>query len=123
MKYGRFDTENNEYVIEKPDTPTPWINYIGSGLYGGIVSNTGGGYSFDRDPKNKRILRYRYNSIPVDQPGRYIYIKDEQKEVFWSLTWQPATQIPISQIPDPNSKTMQYECRHGLGYTIITSTY
>ncbi len=121
MKYGHFDTTNNEYVIERPDTPTPWINYIGGGQYGGIVSNTGGGYSFDRDPKNKRILRYRYNSIPNDQPGRYIYIKDEQTNDFWSPTWQPTTQIPVSQNPDPGA--MAYECRHGMGYTIIKSTY
>ncbi|MBI5700283.1 glycosyl transferase [Candidatus Saganbacteria bacterium] len=129
MKFGHFDVENNEYVIERPDTPTPWINYIGKGQYGGIVSNTGGGYSFDRDPKNKRLLRYRYNSIPVDQPGRYVYIKDESKGFYWSPTWQPTTQIPISksQIPNKsqiqNDEIMNYECRHGLGYTTITTTY
>ena len=112
MKFGRFDIEKNEYVIERPDTPTPWINYIGGGQYGGIVSNTGGGYSFDRDPKNKRILRYRYNSIPIDQPGRYVYIRDEETGTYWSPTWQPVC-----------SKPEKYECRHGLGYTIISSIY
>lgn len=110
MKYGHFDIENNEYVIERPDTPTPWINYIGGGQYGGIVSNTGGGYSFDRDPKNKRILRYRYNAIPVDQPGRYVYIRDEENGNYWSPTWQPVC-----------SQLDEYECRHGLGYTAIKS--
>ncbi|KAF0135129.1 MAG: cepB [Candidatus Saganbacteria bacterium] len=106
MRYGYFDNENLEYVITRPDTPTPWINYIGGGQYGGIVSNTGGGYSFDKDPKNKRVLRYRYNSIPADQPGRYIYIKDGEK--YWSLTWSPTYH-----------KMDSYECRHGMGYTTI----
>src|SRR3989339_2013154 len=112
MKYGYFDMESNEYVIERPDTPTPWINYIGGGQYGGIVSNTGGGYSFDRDPKNKRILRYRYNSIPIDQPGRYIYIRDEETGKYWSPTWQPTF-----------TELDEYECHHGMGYTQISSSY
>ncbi len=76
MKFGYFDDRAREYVITRPDTPTPWINYIGSGKYGGIVSNTGGGYSFHKDPQNRRITRYRYNSIPMDRPGRYVYIRD-----------------------------------------------
>ncbi|NQU18287.1 MAG: glycosyl transferase [Candidatus Saganbacteria bacterium] len=111
MKYGYFDNKNKEYVITRPDTPTPWTNYIGGGEYGGIVSNTGGGYSFDTDPKNKRILRYRYNAIPMDQPGRYIYIRDEKTKKYWSATWQPICD-------DLDS----YECRHGMGYTKIQAT-
>ena len=93
MKYGYFDNQKNEYVITNPKTPTPWINYLGGGGYGGIISQTGGGYSFDGDPKHKRVLRYRYNSIPVDQPGRYIYIRDdtiiEQKraDIFSEITY------------------------------------
>lgn len=112
MKFGHFDVESNEYVIERPDTPTPWINYIGGGQYGGIVSNTGGGYSFDKDPKNKRLLRYRYNSIPIDQPGRYLYIRDEKTEEFWSPTWQPTF-----------TDLDEYECRHGMGYTKIKGSF
>jgi len=115
MRYGYFDSKNNEYVITRPDTPTAWINYIGAGAYGGIVSNTGGGYSFDRDPKNKRILRYRYNSIPYDQPGRYVYIRDSKTEKYWSATWQPCKPTTY----DLQLTTFNYECRHGLGYTTI----
>jgi len=111
-KYGYVDEKNREYVIIRPDTPTPWINYLGSGDYGGIISNTGGGYSFFKDPRNFRVLRYRYNSIPYDQPGRYIYLRDEDGD-YWSPTWQPIT----SKILD------NYECRHGTGYTIISSSY
>ncbi|MBO3769040.1 MAG: glycosyl transferase family 36 [Candidatus Brockarchaeota archaeon] len=110
--YGYFDSKTGEYVITRPDTPTPWINYIGQGGYGGIISNTGGGYSFDRDPRNRRVTRYRYNSIPEDQPGHYVYLRDEDTGDFWSPTWQPV------------KKNLEwYECRHGPGYTRISSRY
>jgi cellobiose phosphorylase len=111
--YGYFDAEAREYVITRPDTPTPWFNYIGEGRYGGIISNTGGGFSFDRDPKNRRVSRYRYNAIPMDQPGRYLYIRDMESGKFWSPTWQPT----------PAVKLGSYECRHGAGYTRIASRY
>ena len=87
--YGYFDEAAREYVITRPDTPTPWINYIGEGRYGGIVSNTGGGFSFDRDPRNRRVTRYRYNAIPVDQPGRYVYLRDQETGEYWSPTAAP----------------------------------
>jgi cellobiose phosphorylase len=109
--YGYFDSDAREYVITRPDTPSPWINYLGEGRYGGIISNTAGGFSFDRDPRNRRVTRYRYNSIPADQPGRYIYIRDEQDGEFWSPTVQPV----------PARKIQGYECRHGAGYTRISS--
>src|SRR5512136_3402878 len=99
--YGHYDRDAREYVITRPDTPTPWFNYIGEGRYGGIVSNTAGGYAFDRDPKNRRVSRYRYNAIPADQPGRYIYIRDMDSGKFWSPTWQPT----------PAVKLTAYECR------------
>ncbi len=108
MKYGYFNEENREYVVTNPYTPTPWINYLGGGGYGGIVSHTGGGYSFDGDPRHKRVLRYRYNSIPEDQPGRYLYIRDNSDGQYWSATWQPV-----------QSDYDDYKCRHGLGYTTI----
>jgi cellobiose phosphorylase len=111
-KYGYFDNERKEYVVTEPKTPTPWINYLGDGDYGGIVSNTGGGYSFDRDPRYKRVLRYRYNSIPEDQPGRYIYIRDDDSRDYWSATWQPV-----------KTGYDHYQCRHGLGYTVISQEH
>jgi cellobiose phosphorylase len=108
--YGYFDEAAREYVITRPDTPTPWINYLGEGRYGGIVSNTGGGYSFDRDPRHWRVSRYRYNAIPVDQPGRYVYLRDQESGDYWSATWQPVKR-PLDA----------YECRHGAGYTRIAA--
>jgi len=112
-RYGYFDEITSEYVITRPDTPTPWINYLGMGDYGGIISNTAGGYSFDRDPKNRRLTRYRYNAIPVDQPGRYVYLRDQDSGAYWSLTWQPI----------PERKLAAYACHHGPGYTRIISRY
>jgi cellobiose phosphorylase len=106
--YGYFDEAAREYVVTRPDTPTPWLNYLGEGRYGGIVSNTGGGYSFDRDPRDRRVGRYRYNAIPADQPGRYVYLRDRETGTYWSATWQPVRR-------DLDA----YECRHGAGYTRI----
>ena len=110
--YGYFDAEKKEYVITRPDTPTPWFNFIGEGRYGGIVSNAAGGFAFDRDPKNRRVSRYRYNGIPADQPGRYIYLRDMETGKYWSPTAQPTPAVKLSS----------YECRHGAGYTKIAST-
>ncbi|MFX0063192.1 MAG: GH36-type glycosyl hydrolase domain-containing protein [Candidatus Hermodarchaeota archaeon] len=112
MTYGYFSQDGREYVIVRPDTPTPWINYLSNSQYCAMVSNTGGGYSFHIDPRDRRILRYRYNNIPMDRPGRYIYIRDNQVSEYWSPTWQPV----LKQLDT-------YECRHGLGYTKISSSY
>ena len=111
--YGYFEPASGDYVITRPDTPTPWVNFIGEGRYGGFVSNTGGGYSFDRDPKNRRVTRYRYNAIPMDQPGRYIYLRDQESGEYWSPTWQPVVGRSLEA----------YECRHSPGYTTISSIY
>ncbi len=114
MRFGFFDDKNCEYVIQRPDTPLPWINYLGSENYFGIISNTAGGYSFYRDARLRRLTRYRYNNAPLDDGGRRIYIRDNQPDQpeFWSPTWQPTR------------KDLDfYECRHGLGYTKITSQY
>ncbi len=114
MQYGYFDEKNKEFVITRPDTPTPWINYLGNDEYCGLISNTAGGYSFYKDPRDRRITRFRYNNLPIDRPGRYLYLRDDKTKDFWSLGWQPA-QKPMNKF--------KYECRHGLGYTTITSTY
>jgi cellobiose phosphorylase len=110
MNYGHFDDHNREYVITQPDTPLPWINYLGCQAYFGIISNTAGGYSFYRDARLRRITRYRYNNAPGDFGGRYIYVRDDDSGEFWSPSWQPT-----------QAKLEDYFCRHGLGYTIIGS--
>jgi len=120
MKYGYFDQKTREYVITRPDTPTPWINYLGSEEWCGLISNTAGGYSFHKDPKDKRITRYRYNNVPSDRPGRYIYIRDNASEDYWSATWQPVCKAQNAKRKAQNYK---YECRHGMSYTTIKSEY
>jgi len=114
MKWGHFDNKNKEYVITRPDTPLPWINYLGCDDYCGLISNTAGGYSFYKDARERRLLRYRYNNIPMDRGGRYLYIRDNKSGDYWSATWQP-----VQKDLDEYS----YECRHGLGYTKIRSEY
>jgi cellobiose phosphorylase len=112
VRYGHFDDERREYVIDRPDTPLPWINYLGCEEYFGIISNTAGGYSFYRDARLRRLTRYRYNNAPFDVGGRYLYLRDDASGTYWSPTWQPTQ-------PELDS----YECRHGMGYTRIASKY
>ena len=106
MKFGHFDDANREYVITSPQTPYPWINYLGTQGFFSLISNTAGGYSFYKDARLRRITRYRYNNVPVDMGGRYFYINDNGN--VWNPGWSPVkTQLD------------SYECRHGMGYTII----
>jgi cellobiose phosphorylase len=112
MKFGHFDDQNREYVITRPDTPLPWINYLGCQAYFGIISNTAGGYSFYRDARLRRLTRYRYNSVPLDCGGRYMYLRDDESQEFWSPSWQPT-----------RHDLKDYTCRHGMGYTVIGSSY
>lgn len=106
MKYGYFDDAAREYVITTPRTPYPWINYLGCENFFGIISNTAGGYCFYRDARLRRITRYRYNNLPVDNGGRYFYIKDG--DAVWNPGWKPV-----------KTELDAYSCRHGMGYTVI----
>ncbi len=114
MKYGYFDDSNFEYVITQPDTPRSWSNYIGSRTYGGIVTNNAGGYSFYRSSGAGRFTRLTFNSIPLDQPGRYFYLRDSATGDYWSSAWQPVGK-PLDQY--------QTTTRFGTGYAIIESLY
>jgi cellobiose phosphorylase len=111
MRYGHFDDEHREYVITRPDTPVPWINYLGSDEFFGIISNTAGGYTAYRDARLRRLTRYRYNNVPSDSGGRYLYLRDDATGEYWSPSWQPVRRELTS-----------YECRHGLNYTRISSS-
>ena len=114
MKYGHFDDDQREYVIERPDTPLPWINYLGNEDYFGIISNTAGGYSFYKDARLRRLTRYRYNNAPLDMGGRYIYLRDNDPQLSGARVWSPSW-MPVRRPLD------SYECRHGMGYTVIKS--
>ncbi|MNW37945.1 N,N'-diacetylchitobiose phosphorylase [compost metagenome] len=109
MKFGQFDDVRKEYVINTPQTPYPWINYLGNEQFFGLISNTAGGYTFYRDARLRRLTRYRYNNIPLDTGGRYYYLRDHDNNDFWTPGW-----MPVKRELD------FYECRHGLGYTSIT---
>jgi cellobiose phosphorylase len=106
MKFGFFDDERREYVINTPETPWPWINYLGNEDFFSLISNTAGGYSFYKDAKFRRLTRYRYNNVPMDNGGRYFYINDGG--TVWSPGWKPV-----------KTELDAYECRHGLSYTKI----
>ncbi|HTX73675.1 MAG TPA: glycosyl transferase [Rectinemataceae bacterium] len=106
MKYGYFDDEKREFVITRPDTPLPWLNYLGQDDLFGLCTNTAGGYSFWKDSRLRRLTRYRYNNVPYDLGGRYLYVNDGGS--VWNPGWKPV-KAPLDR----------YECRHGLGYTRI----
>ena len=108
MNYGTFDDIRKEFVITRPDTPYPWINYLGGEDFFSLMSNTSGGYSFYKDARLLRLTRYRYNNVPTDAGGHYFYLRDG--DTVWNPGWQPV-----------NTPLDRYECRHGLGYTVISS--
>lgn len=105
--YGHFDDARREYVVTRPDTPLPWLNYLGQDDLFGLCTNTGGGYTFWRDARLRRLTRYRYNGVPLDTGGRYLYVRDG--ESVWNPGWKPV-KAPLDR----------YECRVGFGYTRLT---
>jgi cellobiose phosphorylase len=114
MKYGYFDDDAKEYVITRPDTPQSWSNYLGSTEYGAIITNNAGGYGFYKSGAKGRFLRLRFNSVPMDQPGRYFYLRDRETGDYWSTSWQPVGK-PLDQY--------KATCRHGTAYSVFTSEY
>lgn len=114
MQYGYFDDDAKEYVVTRPDTPSSWSNYLGSTEYGAVITNNAGGYGFYKSGAQGRFMRLRFNSVPMDQPGRYFYLRDMQSGDYWSASWQPVGK---------HLDSYKSECRHGTAYTKITSEY
>lgn len=114
MQYGYFDDDAKEYVVTRPDTPSSWSNYLGSTEYGAVITNNAGGYGFYKSGAQGRFMRLRFNSVPMDQPGRYFYLRDMKSGDYWSASWQPVGK-PLD--------SYKSECRHGTAYTKITSEY
>lgn len=112
MQYGHFDDRAREYVIDRPDTPAPWANYLGSPAYGAIITGNAGGYSFVQSGANGRIMRYHFNDD--DTPGRYIYLRDDETADYWSVSWQPVGK-PLD--------AARYTCHHGTAYTKLAADY
>lgn len=114
MKYGYFDNEKREYVIDKVDVPVSWTNYIGVNDMCGVLNHTAGGYLFYKSPEYHRITRFRPNGVPMDRPGHYVYVRDDDTGEYWSISWQP--------VGKPLDKA-RYECRHGLSYSRYLCSY
>ncbi|HWT75530.1 MAG TPA: N,N'-diacetylchitobiose phosphorylase [Mobilitalea sp.] len=114
MKYGYFDNERREYVIERVDLPTSWTNYLGVKDMCAVVNHTAGGYIFYKSPEYHRITRFHANSVPMDRPGHYIYLRDDETGDYWSVSWQPVGK-PLNQA--------NYQCRHGLSYSRYSCDY
>jgi N,N'-diacetylchitobiose phosphorylase len=114
VRYGHFDNENREYVIERPDVPVSWTNYLGVKNLCTVLSHNAGGYLFYRNAEHQRITRFRANSVPLDRPGHYVYLRDDDTGEYWSISWQPVGK---------DLKQARYECRHGLSYSKFSCDY
>ncbi|MCX7746808.1 MAG: GH116 family glycosyl hydrolase [Clostridia bacterium] len=114
MKYGYFDNENREYVVERPDVPVSWTNYLGVKDMCAVISHNAGGYLFYKTPQYHRITRFRQNGIPLDRPGHYVYLRDDESEDYWSVSWQPVGK---------DLDKAKYQCRHGLSYSKFSCDY
>ncbi len=114
MKYGFFDDKNREYVIERPDVPVSWTNYLGVKNLCTVISHNAGGYSFYKSPEHQRITRFRQNGIPLDRPGHYVYLRDDDTGEYWSVSWQPVGKDFLKA---------KYICRHGLSYSKFQCEY
>ena len=114
MKYGHFDNKNKEYVIERPDVPVSWTNYLGLRDLCTVISHNAGGYSFYKSSEDGRVTRFRPNAIPLDRPGHYVYIRDNETKEYWSISWQPVGK---------DLEKANYECRHGLSYSKFRCQY
>ena len=114
MRYGHFDNANREYVIERPDVPVSWTNYLGVENLCTVLSHNAGGYSFYKHAEHQRVTRFRPNGVPLDRPGHYVYLRDDDTGEYWSISWQPVGK-DLAQA--------QYECRHGLSYSRFSCDY
>lgn len=114
MRYGHFDNDNLEYVIDRVDVPASWINYLGVEDWCTVINQNAGGYSFYRSSQQGRVTRFRPNGVPMDRPGHYLYLRDDRSGDYWSASWQPVGK-PLDQAT--------YRTRHGLSYSVFESSY
>jgi len=114
MRYGYFDEKNREYAIDRPDVPVSWTNYLGLEDMCTVISHNAGGYSFYRSAERGRITRFRPNGVPLDRPGHYVYVRDDDTGRYWSISWQPVGE---------NLTKAKYTCRHGLSYSRFQCHY
>ena len=120
MRYGHFDTADDEYVIDRPDVPVSFTNYLGTRDYCVVLSHNAGGYSYYRSPQNGRVTRFRPNGVPLDRPGHYVYLRDDADGDVWSVSWQPVGK-PLAA--DGVEGGAQYTAAHGMGYSRFEASY
>ena len=125
MRYGRFDTARDEYVVERPDVPVSWTNYLGTKDLCTVLSHTGGGYSYYKSSQQGRITRFRPNGVPLDRPGHYVYVRDADDGDYWSVSWQPVGKpfVGPDEDVDPAGGAGRWTTRHGLGYSTFRAEY
>jgi N,N'-diacetylchitobiose phosphorylase len=114
MKYGHFDDERREYIIERPDVPVSWTNYLGVKDLCAVISHNAGGYAFYKSAEHHRITRFRQNGVPLDRPGHYVYVRDDETGEYWSISWQPVGK---------DLSKARYQVRHGLSYSRFLCDY
>jgi N,N'-diacetylchitobiose phosphorylase len=114
LQYGHFDNTNREYVIDRPDVPVSWTNYLGVKNLCTVISHNAGGYSFSGNAEHQRVTRFRGNGVPLDRPGHYVYLRDDSTGEYWSISWQPVGK---------DLGRARYQCRHGLSYSVFTCDY
>lgn len=120
MRYGYFDTAHDEYVVDRPDVPVSFTNYLGSKDYCLVLSHNGGGYSYYASPQSGRVTRFRQNGVPLDRPGRYVYLRDDADGDYWSISWQPVGK-PLAADGEPGGAS--YRAAHGMGYSRFEASY
>jgi len=114
MRYGHFDDLHREYVVDRPDVPVSWTNYLGVRDLCTAISHNAGGYSFYKSAEHHRVTRFRQNGVPLDRPGHYVYLRDDETGEFWSVSWQPVGK---------DLSRAHYQCRHGLSYSRFSCDY
>lgn len=129
MQYGHFDTRNNEYVLDRPDAPQSWTNYLGTKDYASVISHVGGGYSYYKSPEHGRVTRFRQNTVAPEGPGKYVYVRDDETGDYWSISWMPVGKpfrLPAEDGADSGSErdgSARYTAAHGMGYTRFECDY
>lgn len=121
MRYGHFDTANSEYVLDRPDAPQSWTNYLGTKDYASVISHAGGGYSYYKSPQHGRVTRFRQNTVAPEGPGKYVYLRDNEDGDFWSISWLPVLKPFVGG--EEEDATAQYTAAHGMGYTRFEARY
>lgn len=100
---GYFTPDGAEYVITNPNLGKPWVNFLTNKVYGSYLTHTGGGFSM-----YNQELRMNHYEPRFDEPGKWVYVRDDEDGSFWSMTWGPVKGALTS-----------YRCRVGVGYSIF----